>query len=377
MADFYDDLRRDSFDELEDEIANKETEAMGESNETPYGIGLDVGTGFLVSARVNKDGDISYASVRDCFFGLPKDDFESNSVFNKSILDYIVVGDTACILGSEALEMARVHRQATSRPLSSGVLNTAKEKNSRFILEKLIACVLSGHVAKNGEKLVFSVPGPQVGNPDFNVEHHAMSLVTMLSKFGVDAEPVNEAHAVVISELSSMEKDSTTAVSGLGLSFGAGLVNCCAVHKGMPIFEFSIPKSGDYIDQFATTNTSTAESKIIHIKETQLDLTVNLADPTLSEEIRSLAFGYKSAIQQTVKGIANAFNTTTKIDVPDGMPIIISGGTSMPKGFVEMFKEELGKVRLPFEVGQVIPTKDRLKAVAKGCMLKAIKLEQD
>jgi len=216
--------------------------------------------------------------------------------------------------------------------------------------------------------MVFSIPGAKIGDESFDVDYHSMSIQSLGKSFGVKAVPINEAYAVILSE---MEKSDD--VTGLGFSFGAGLVNVCFVYKSMLLFEFSIDKSGDFIDTESARACGVSTSVINHIKEKELDLTSDEFNE--GPEIRSLIFTYKHVIQNTIKEVVNAFTNTSEVNVIEPVPIIVSGGTSIPKGFMELFEEEIRSSNMPFDITEIIPSKNRLAAVAKGCLLWANHLE--
>jgi actin-related protein len=65
----------------------------------------------------------------------------------------------------------------------------------------------------------------------------------------------------------------------------------------------------------------------------------------------------------------NIFNSKDNVNIIDPIPLIISGGTSLPKGFMNLFEQEVNSVNLPFKYTKIIPAKDRLSSVSKGCML--------
>jgi hypothetical protein len=50
---------------------------------------------------------------------------------------------------------------------------------------------------------------------------------------------------------------------------------------------------------------------------------------------------------------------------------VVSGGTSLANGFVDTFHGilEIKSGRLPFQVSEVRPAKDPLRAVSRGCLL--------
>ena len=61
-------------------------------------------------------------------------------------------------------------------------------------------------------------------------------------------------------------------------------------------------------------------------------------------------------------------------DVPqftDPVEIVVSGGTSLVGGFVEVFAEELMKVQFPLRVATVRRAEDAITSVARGCLISA------
>ncbi|MCK5016981.1 MAG: hypothetical protein KAS32_07910, partial [Candidatus Peribacteraceae bacterium] len=174
---------------------------------------------------------------------------------------------------------------------------------------------------------------------------------------------------VIISELQKADD-----VTGLGFSFGAGLVNVAFVYKGMSLFEFSINKSGDFIDQQSAMACGVADSIMNHIKENDLDLTKDEFE--VSPEERALIFTHRHVIKNTIDTVVKTFASSENINIIEPVPIIISGGTTLPNGFVEMFERELENTTLPFKYTEVIPVKDRLTSVAKGCLIYANSLEE-
>ena len=54
------------------------------------------------------------------------------------------------------------------------------------------------------------------------------------------------------------------------------------------------------------------------------------------------------------------------------IPIIIAGGTSQAKGFIEAFRKSLEKNGFPIAISEVRHSSDPLHAVAKGCLLASL-----
>jgi len=330
-----------------------------------FGIGLDVGTGFLVGAGfVNEE--ISFKAIRNAFMSVPKKQFNS-LLFDKNNISYIEDNDNFHIVGDDALDFARIKNGSAQRPLEKGVLNPM-EKASALILREMFTFTFSSFIKKQGENLVFSIPGNQVDNESFDTNYHMMSIRALCKKFGVSPIAINEAYAVAISELGT---DVTTALS---FSFGAGLVNCALTFKGLSMFEFSIEKSGDFIDSQSSKAVGESVSVMSKIKETELDLSKDEFE--VSDEERALIFSYEYVIKNTLDNVKRAFlSNKDKVKLFDAIPIVISGGTSMPKGFIDRFKQEIDYVKLPFKVSEVIHAENPLTSVAKGCLLYANSME--
>ncbi|MBI5025120.1 MAG: hypothetical protein HZC12_00005 [Nitrospirae bacterium] len=51
--------------------------------------------------------------------------------------------------------------------------------------------------------------------------------------------------------------------------------------------------------------------------------------------------------------------------------IVLSGGTSLPKGFSQRFKQLLDQLKLPIPVGSVRMASQPLRSVAKGALVAA------
>jgi hypothetical protein len=330
------------------------------------GIGLDVGTGFLVGAGY--DGTkVKFAPLRDAFFSIDKETF-NRSMFDKGSMKYVEIGGDIHVIGEDALTLAKIRNTSSSRPLKSGVINPT-ERNAAPILKEMFRYCVTPFINKEGETMVFSVPGPKIGDESFNVEYHSMSIQSLGKQFGLKPVPINEAYAVILAEMEKAED-----VTGLGFSFGAGLVNVCFVYKSMLLFEFSIDKSGDFIDTESAKACGVSTSVINHIKENELVLTAD--EFSASPEVRALIFTYRHVIKNTLKEVIRAFTNTSDVNVIDPVPIVISGGTSIPEGFIELFEEEMAEVTMPFNVTEVIPAKNRLGSVANGCLLWANHLEK-
>ena len=67
--------------------------------------------------------------------------------------------------------------------------------------------------------------------------------ISKVKKLGYKPKPLYEGLAVIFSELADEN------FTGIGISFGAGMVNICLACMSVPVFSFSVTKAGDWIDQ--------------------------------------------------------------------------------------------------------------------------------
>ena len=352
--------KRIEFENRNETMTTKKSASKPKKYVSPC-AGLDVGTGWLVGSSYLSKTKMEYTPLRDCFYTIPEEMF-SRSMFNKDKVKYVEHNDRIHIVGEDALTLAKIQNGSAQRPMAKGVINP-NERASAPILREMIKYCIEASPVKKGGKVVFSVPAAVVDSDDtFNVEYHELSISSLISSLGYKPEALNEAYAVIISELEKADE-----VTGLGLSFGAGLVNVAMAYKGMLLFQFSINKSGDFIDFESSRACGVSESMMNHIKEKNLDLNKNEFE--VDAEQRALIFTHKHVIKNAIQQIVKTFNRTDSVNIIEPVPVIISGGTTLPNGFAELFEQELMATQLPFEVTEVIPAKDKLTAVARGCLM--------
>ncbi|MEK6869486.1 MAG: hypothetical protein AABX74_04605 [Nanoarchaeota archaeon] len=322
------------------------------------GKGLDIGTAFIVCAE-KESGNVTFRSQRNAFFEVEKSDFIKN-ILTTSKVKYIMKEDKLYVVGDEALEFANMFNKETRRPLSRGVISP-KEKDALPMVELLIKTVL-GQPSYEKEVVYYSVPGQPL-DAEFNVIYHERIFNEFLKKIGYNPKPINEGYAIVLSELAN------NGFTGIGMSFGAGMVNVCLSFKAVPVFSFSLTKAGDWIDQQVSMAVNETASKVCAIKETSLDLSKH---DNLTKIESALSIYYNHLIEYVIENVKEEFSRTEKapqIDKP--IDIVLSGGTSMPKGFAERFKEIFEKSKFPLKIGEVKLASNQLRAVANGALVAA------
>ena len=145
---------------------------------------------------------------------------------------------------------------------------------------------------------------------------------------------------------------------------GAGMINLCFANRSIPVFQFSLVNSGDWIDAQAAKAAAVSPTRINRDKE-KIDL---LATP--KDEIeRAIITQYHIMIRKTIKGIKQGLEKTSdKIPTDEPIDIILGGGAASPPGFEKVVKDTIADIGFPCGVGKVRRPSDYLFAVVRGCL---------
>lgn len=328
--------------------------------------GLDIGTSFIVKAEpgLNPNEIIVSEPIRDGFIELDGFTPSMKSMLDSSGVSYIEQGDQLYIVGSKSLEFANIQGKNARRPLQKGVLNP-NEKEALPFLKAILGSVLGVPKVPN-ELIYYTIPGTAEDHK-YEVSYHQDILKSIIDSFGYKAKAINEALCICLSELG--EKQFT----GISCSFGAGMLNVCYSFLSVPAFTFSLARSGDWLDFNVGNSVGLSMSKCCAIKERKL----NLIESTEDRVLQAYQILYGRLIEYLLKSIRKVFLTTEGAPrLETQIPIVISGGTASPIGFIDLFKKELSKVEMPFEISDVILSKDMLRTVAKGALIAAISDEK-
>ena len=191
-----------------------------------FGVGLDVGTMNIVSARRTDKDKVETSRVRDAFLDL---DLGAKKMLKLSGVNFINREDGIIVVGDAALEMANVFGREARRPLSAGLVS-AGEIDALEVLGAMIKNLL-GAPKKEGEVCYFSVPAAPVDDLSKDVVYHKGVFERIVSECGYQAVAGNEAMAIIYAECA---KES---FSGLSISFGSGMCNCLAGDTLVPLLD--------------------------------------------------------------------------------------------------------------------------------------------
>jgi hypothetical protein len=350
-------------------------------------VGFDFGTSVLVSARKNKEDKTVITAERNCFLDLDISFKDTIGIDKYNFIEDEENGEKKIyICGKDAIILANLLStknisgekiSSLRRPMSRMVINSKIDKKSIQML-KYMSQNLIGKPEYEGEVAVISIPANPMGNEFNNVFHENMCL-SFIRELGYDPYPINESLAIAYSSNPSTkdEDGNVLNMTGISCSFGGGGVNASLVFKGQNTFAFSLPKSGDWLDQQVSLVTSLTVSEVTLIKEKlSNEGKLDLSNPDFSDEIISAIYiYYNNLISMVIKQFKEKF-IQEKISFPYPLEFIVSGGMSKPKGFEKLVEKSIKENSWPFEISQVIRTKDPLASTALGCLAAAISKEK-
>lgn len=328
--------------------------------ETDYSqpIGLDVGTSRIVVAR-NGEKKYQYESELNAFINLPYSKL-AESLLQREKVFHEVQGSEILVAGNDAQRFAEVFHAETRRPMKGGILNP-HEPHSLAVLRRIIS-KLMGHASVDGQKVFFSIPSP---GPDGEggLAYHEASIRQILSELGYDSTPISEGLAVVFGELGNCN------YTGIGVSCGSGLCNVCLAVLSVPVITFSIPKAGDYIDSKASEVTGELATRLRVQKEQAFFLNGMNGDRVQN----ALTVYYQEMITNLVETLRGHISATQRLPKLDqAIPLVLAGGTAMPRGFVEQFGKILNSSNFPVKLSDVRMSADALNATARGALMAAL-----
>jgi hypothetical protein len=328
-------------------------------------FGLDVGTSFIVLAS-EKDTNVEYKDFRDAFYIIKPSTPIANKMIEKGLEGKIFIKDTDnsfILLGKDAIDKAIERNDNARRPMKKGVIS-ASEKESRKILSFILKEVV-GKASVENDKLVFCVPAQPVDveDDDFDIGYHEDVVSSVLKECGYDVKVINEAEAICYAELEDSD------YTGIAISAGSGMQNVCVMLNGEVVVKFSSTKSGDYIDRMVSLATGEKDTVVQAEKEHGV---YEIGKPNDNPILEAVSAYYERLIDYTTKQISmhlTGHKLLPKFKEP--LKIVVAGGTSLAKGYVDTFKIKLINNNFPLNIKEVVHANDPLHSVAKGCLIAA------
>jgi len=330
-------------------------------------VGVDIGTMNIVSCYMLEENDkMQIDKMRNMFLPVSTDILQTNELTDTQI-DYVIQkddggNDQVFIIGDDAFKFAQIFGSEIKRPMNKGVISVG-EIDAIDVLTVMIKRLIGQ--TKDG-CAIYSVPASAIDIEIPPVLYHEKVFNKVFKTLGFQSKPINEALAIIYAECRSSN------FTGISLSFGAGLTNVCCAYKGQQIITFSVSRGGDWIDQNVASSVGVVESRVTNVKERDLDLTNPKIGKKKEKRVReALVFYYEDLIEYVLKHFVQQFNKATdSLNIDDEIPIIVSGGTSKPKNFVELFRKVFNEGKeFPYDISEIRQAENPLLSVSKGCLI--------
>jgi hypothetical protein len=137
----------------------------------------------------------------------------------------------------------------------------------------------------------------------------------------------------------------------------------------MPVFSFSVSKAGDFIDESAAGTSGEGPTRVRAIKEHSFYFNGFYVDQVK----QALTIYYDDVISSVIRALAEYLSKPRNVPRLDrAVPVVISGGTSMPRGFKDRFEALLKTAELPLAISEIRTSADPLNSTAKGALVAAL-----
>ncbi len=326
--------------------------------ETSQPVGLDVGTSRIVVAR-SADKKFHYETQLNAFITLPYSKLAHTLLVREEVF-HEVQGEDLVVAGDDAQKFAEVFHVETRRPMYQGVLNP-QEPHALPVIRRIVTKLL-GRATTDGQKISFSVPTALPAGEDA-LSYHQASIRQILTELGYASTPIEEGLAVVFGEMGASN------YTGIGISCGSGLCNACLAVLSVPVISFSIPKAGDFIDVQAASVTGERATRMRAQKEQAFRLNGLTGDRMQN----ALTVYYDDVIQTLTNALRSTIASSQRLPKLDrAIPLVLSGGTTMPKGFLDHFINNLRSQDFPVRISEVRLAEDPLHSTARGALMSAM-----
>jgi len=320
-------------------------------------LGLDVGTSRICVAR-EENGGYKFRTELNAFVTIPYSKMTEN-VLKRENIPHSVQDGKIVVHGNESEKFADLLNVETRRTMTGGLLSPSEPESLTMIRQ-----ILGNMVGEeNGpKKLCFTVPAPPVGAQD-SLTYHEATIRQILTELGYEVRCINEGLAVIYSELEASN------YTGIGISCGGGLCNVCMAYLSVPVLSFSIPRAGDYIDMSAASVTGELANRIRLVKEESFHLNGFFTDKVH----QVLGVYYDEMIRTLVQAMREQFTGAKSLPrLGRPIPLVLSGGSTLPEGFRDRFEKILKEENLPVPVSEVRIASEPLHGSAKGALIAAV-----
>lgn len=145
---------------------------------------------------------------------------------------------------------------------------------------------------------------------------------------------------------------------GIGVSCGSRLCNVCLAVLFVPVISFSVDKAGDFTDARATVATGDLSTRTRVFKEQWFQF-----NGLTHDRVRNaLTVSYDEVITALVRAVNDHVSAAHRLPKLDqAIPLVLSGGTASPQGFLEYFSKVMHSQKFPLKISEV-----RVSRATKG-----------
>ncbi len=324
-------------------------------------LGVDVGTCRIVVCRKHEDKIVTQSQL-NAFFSVPYRRF-TKDLLEKNRVDYFIDGDSLVIFGNASAKFSVMMNAEMRRPMKEGLLNP-KESMGQKVIQKILETLVV-KPERLGESVCINLPSVKEGE-EHRLLYHEAILKNYFRSIGYRVKTINEGLAVVLTELAEKH------FSGIGISLGGGMCNVCFSYLSLPVLTFSISKAGDYIDNSVAAVMNMLPTEVRLIKENELDL-----DRAPRNRIENaLHIFHDEVIYALLRALKENLAKSNKLpQIHEPMPIVLGGGTAVPKGFLSQFEKILTEFTFPITIAGVRLAGDPLTATVRGGLIAAMSEE--
>ena len=334
--------------------------------------GLDCGTSFYIAATEDK-----IKKQRNAFLTVDGEVNQVKRMLKRQRIPFVEKAGKIHIVGQHAFNYAQIFSTAElKRPMKSGLLNPT-EKDALPVLNAIIGELLGE--AKDGETCVYCIPSKPI-DVQREVSYHEDVLRTIIEQYGYSVKKIEEAVAI------GYEGLVDTQLTGVAISMGAGMCNIAVMYQGMTALSFSVSRGGDWVDENVSMDTGVSKAKVTNIKESSSTLDLSTAtyqniyeeDTDEANVLIAIRSYYGALINYLLTNLKVQFEGVENVpNFPEAVPIVIGGGTSLVKGFLDVFNEQFDQDEFPIPISEIVHIEDAHTAVARGCLSEAQLIEED
>ena len=325
------------------------------------GRGLDVGTANLLSAVTSAEGNTIVKRERNAFLEIPATASGNRDMLTKLGVPYVQHRDKLFVLGDMSFDLANMFGTEVRRPMQDGFLSPAERDAipiMRFILERLLGPPAAGRASRCTSAFLRS-PSTRTTT---SVYHEGI-VGGILRKLGYTPNSINEGHAVVYSELGDQRVHGDRClVRRRHVQRVRGLQDDPRGHV-----------LGGARRRLDRQPRREGHGHPAHAGHGHQGGRRQPARRRSSREEEAVVLYYRNLISYVLLQPEAALRTRPRhsLSSPSAVEVVVSGGTSMVGGFVEVFAQELQKIDFPLRIAGVRGAEDPLSSVVRGSLIAA------